>query len=166
MKDPTVPSLAIPLEGVLINIIIPQTQSLLENQGYTYDQAGFTYNQAGIAYGGVYNTNQDVIPMDLSVEEGIEPIDDSPSFVILNDLMYLKMVIPPTQALLENQGYTYNQAGFTYDQAGILYGGVYNTNQDVVPIELSFIDIYSKGVIPPIGGSKNAPGWFLFINLN
>lgn len=38
------------------------TNALVANQGYAYNQAGFTYNQAGWMYGGVYNTNQDVIP--------------------------------------------------------------------------------------------------------
>lgn len=74
------------------------------------------------------------------------------------------ITISRTQALVNEQGYTYNQVGFTYNQAGVSYGGVYNSNQDSVPMSLSFEDIYTKFVPPVIG--KNiplGPGFFLFI---
>ena len=62
MKDSTVPSFSISTEGN-ITIIIPPTQALVANQGYTYNQSGLTYNQIGVQYGGVYNYNQDLVPM-------------------------------------------------------------------------------------------------------
>ncbi len=55
MVDPIIPTLTIPQEGVLIKLEIPKTQALLENQGYTYNQAGFTYNQ--IAKGKIHITS-------------------------------------------------------------------------------------------------------------
>ena len=36
-----------------------------------------------------------------------------------------KMKVGRTEALLNDQGYTYNQAGFSYNQAGVTYGGIY-----------------------------------------
>jgi hypothetical protein len=154
VKDSTIPSFSVSNEGN-ITITIPQTQALLQDQGYTYNQAGLTYNQTGIQYGGVYNTNQDFLPI-LSVAKL-----EQPSLQILSELMTLSA--PRTQAQLENQGYTYNQSGLTYNQIGVMYGGVYNTNQDVLPMELSFTDIYSIQVTPGGGNIPLGPGFFLFI---
>lgn len=64
-KDPTVPTLSLSIENK-IDLVIPKTQALLQNQGYTYNQATFTYNQAGVSYGGIYNFNQDLLPLSLS----------------------------------------------------------------------------------------------------
>ncbi len=65
-RDSSIPSFLIPQDGPLINLSITGTDALVEDQGYTYNQAGFTYNQAGVRYGGIYNTNEDIIPMMLS----------------------------------------------------------------------------------------------------
>lgn len=151
MKDSVIPTLTALKESITISI--SPTQAQLADQGNTYNQAGLTYNSP-VQYGGVYNTNQDTIPSIFVAKL------DIPSINILNDFISLK--IPATQALLEDQGYTYNQAGFTYDQA-IAYGGVYNSNQDVLPLELSFTDIYSPFVPPTTGNIPLGPGFFLFI---
>ncbi len=73
-----------------------------------------------------------------------------------------------TDALVENQGYTYNQAGFTYNQVGVMYGGVYNTNQDIVPLVslaetimpmiAGYSDIYQPFIPDPDKGMLIAPG--------
>lgn len=77
-----------------------------------------------------------------------------PSFVIKADPQ-IDITIAPTDAQVENQGYTYNQAGFTYNQIGVMYGGIYQQNQDLAPAFFndtamllnpsisSIIDIYS-----------------------
>lgn len=63
VNDSSIPSLQIIVESNSIHIVIPVTQAQLEDQGYTYNQAGFSYNQPGVMYGGIYNQNQDVIPL-------------------------------------------------------------------------------------------------------
>jgi hypothetical protein len=73
-KDTTIPSFLIPQDGVVMNFSVTGTDALIEDQGYTYNQAGFTYNQTGVAYGGVYNTNEDILPMTLSAQ-AIEPMN-------------------------------------------------------------------------------------------
>lgn len=124
------------------------TQAQVYDQGITYNQAGLTYNQIGIAYGGVYKQGQDVIPA-ISLAEQI-----SPSLIGEN-----------TQAQVKDQGYTYNQAGFSYNQIGVMYGGIYNQNQDIIPIVslaeqivpsiYKYADIYKQGgtITPPPGNS-------------
>ena len=118
------------------------TDALVENQGYTYNQAGLTYNQAGVMYGGVYNVNQDIVPT-VSLASNIVP----------------SLMGENTQAKLEDQGYTYNQAGLSYNQAGVMYGGIYNRNEDIVPLVslasqnyptvAGYSDIYTPGGTPP-----------------
>lgn len=138
MKDPTIPTLSAQDEGSAINLTIPSTQSLVEDQGYTYNQAGFSFNQAGVMYGGVYNVDQSYIPIDLT--------------------------IPATNALLYDQGYTYNQSGFSYDQLLVAYAGIYNYNEDIVPMTLSFEDLYTKFTPPPSGNNQSiGPGFFMLI---
>lgn len=68
VKDSSVPSFLIPQDGPTINMSITGTDALLADQGYTYNQAGFSYNQAGVQYGGIYNANEDIIPMVLSAK--------------------------------------------------------------------------------------------------
>ena len=73
-----------------------------------------------------------------------------------------------TDALVEEQGYTYNQPGMTYNQAGVMYGGVYNYGEDVIPaISLAtspvpsisgYADIYSPFVPDPDKGMLIGPG--------
>lgn len=87
-----------------------------------------------------------------------------PSFLIPQDGQAIKLQITGTDALLEEQGYTYNQAGFSYNQAGVAYGGVYNTNEDIIPIDITFSDIYTNTAPPvPNFNQSTAPGFFLFI---
>lgn len=43
-----------------------------------------------------------------------------------------KMTVQKTNALIANQGYTYNESGLTYNEIGVQYGGIYN--YDIVPI--------------------------------
>jgi hypothetical protein len=90
VKDSTIPSFSVSNEGN-ITITIPDTQALLQDQGYTYNQAGFTYNQAGVQYGGVYNFNQDVLPM-LSVAKS----DTQALLQIVSDVMTLSSPNPQT----------------------------------------------------------------------
>lgn len=49
------------------------TQALVNNQGYTYNQANFTYNEIGVEYGGIYNYGEDIIP---TVSLSHNPIPD------------------------------------------------------------------------------------------
>jgi hypothetical protein len=156
MKDSVLPSLSINTESN-ITLTIPSTQAQLSNQGYTYNQAGFTYNQPGVTYGGVYNQNQDVVPLLSSAQI------EKPSLNILTDSQLIKFTISQTGALLNEQGYTYNQAGFTYNQIGVAYGGIYNQNQDSVPITLTFADIYTAKVVPLSNNIPLGPGFFLFL---
>ena len=46
----------------------------------------------------------------------------------------IDITISPTNAFVEDQGYTYNQAGFSYNQTGVDYGGIQASNQDLTPI--------------------------------
>jgi hypothetical protein len=86
----------------------------------------------------------------------------------------ITITIPSTQAQLKDQGYTYNQSGQTYNQAGVMYGGVYNYNQDFIPMlytitnptpnDISFTDIYFPYVPPPLYKAiPLGPGFFMFI---
>lgn len=80
-----------------------------------------------------------------------------------------------TDATLINQGYTYNQAGLTYNQTGVQYGGIQNTDADIYPMIAQafspapsiygYSDIYSSTMPEPSKG-RNAPGWFMFINMD
>ena len=157
MSDPSIPSLSVKEVGVSVDITIPQTQTQVADQNNTYNQAGLTYSQTGVEYGGLYNNNQDEIPMELSSFRTL-PID---------------IAIPQTQAQISDSGDVYNQAGFTYNQTGIKYGGLSNNNQDVVPMELSsfkvvpmdfsITDIYTPKPKPQSPPYPLAPGFFLFI---
>lgn len=55
-----------------------------------------------------------------------------------------------TNALVYDQGYTYNQAGFTYNQPGVFYGGVYNNNEYLIPSPA-----YSASLVPSIYDSRD-----------
>ena len=81
-KDPVVPQFAVDKEDK-INLIIPQTDAVLTDQGYTYNQAGVTYNQAGVTYGGITNPIADVVPMVLSA------VATTPSIAIITDVYTL-----------------------------------------------------------------------------
>ena len=100
-----------------------RTNVQLSNQGYTYNEAGLTYNEAGVTYGGVYGS--DIQPL-ISKATLQKPIS--------NTIKSIKsiMSVGRTNKLLEDQGYTYNEAGFTYNQTGVTYGGVYL--HDISPI--------------------------------
>lgn len=141
MKDSSLPVLNILNEGNAINIIIPVTQAQSENQGYSYNQASLTYNQAGVFYAGLYSQNEDIIPILLNGNIEVPFIKISPET--------LDLILTNTNASLYDQGNTYNQAGLTYDQAGIAYAGLYNQNQDVLPLTLTFNDIYISKTVPP-----------------
>ncbi len=158
MKDVTIPTFQVFQEGVPIRITVPNTQAQLEDQGNTFNQAGHSFNQAGDVFGGIYSRNQDVTPI----------IDtarlESPTLTILTDSLFLKMKVPQTQAQVEDQGNTFNQAGHSFNQAGDMFGGIYNRNQAILPLTLTFEDIYGKTIIPP-SASKNGPGFFLYVNL-
>src|SRR5438034_3617987 len=90
-KDPVTPSFLIPQDGPKINVIISQSQAQLANQGYTYNELGLTYNQVGVQYGGIYNTNQDVIPT-ISMATNIRP-----SVFAFSDI-YTQKVTPPANS--------------------------------------------------------------------
>jgi hypothetical protein len=95
-----------------------------------------------------------------------------PSFLIPQDGASLSFTISGTDAQLANQGYTYNQAGLTYNQLGVMYGGIYNTDEDIIPLLLAakdqvptmmmFSDIY-KPYVPPPKAVPLGPGFFLYI---
>jgi hypothetical protein len=93
-----------------------------------------------------------------------------PSFVV-NTEQLISLTISLSDALLENQGYTYDQAGLSYDQIGIAYGGIYNMNQDISPVFFNdtaafitpsisaIVDIYT----PANGYESIGPGFFMYI---
>ncbi len=153
MRDPTIPALGVTNDGIAINITIPSTQALVKDQGYTYNQSGFTYNQAGVFYGGRQNLNQDIIPIFSTAS--LEKL----SLRAMTE--FIDMTLVQTDAIIKDQGYTYNQAGLTYNETGVFYGGVQYQSQDILPLELSFTDIYTKQVHT----GKQGPGWFMYINL-
>jgi len=78
-----------------------------------------------------------------------------------------------TNAQVENQGFTYDQAGFSFNQAGWMYGGMYNVDQDSAPlISLAenisptiagYYDIYT---LKPAPNHQQivGPGWFLYVS--
>ena len=63
-------------------------------------------------------------------------IDDSPRLTGAN-----------TQAQVFKQGVTYSEAGVTYSKAGVKYGGVFNPDEDVIPV-MSSRNVY--GDVPMI----------------
>ena len=121
------------------------------------DPLNYTYNQAGVTYGGLYNQNEDVTPM-LS-----NALLDSPSLSLIVEPQFLDIILSNTQAKVLDQGYTYNQATFTYNHVLVDYGGLYNQNDDILPLTLTFTDTYTKKSTP--SSNKNGPGWFMFVNL-
>lgn len=139
---------------IIPSLSLGNTNAIVLDQGYTYNQSGFTYNQAGVDYGGVYQ-QQDIIPT-ISFAMNLPPT----------------AIAQKTQVQLFNQGYVYNQAGFTYNQIGVDYGGIYNINQDIsplvsfagdlVPSIIGYADIYSQ---PQPSTGKSGPGWFMFLDL-
>lgn len=78
------------------------TQAQVYEQGITYDQAGITYDNVGIAYGGVYNTNEDVVPL-VSLAENISP------FIAGYSDMYSQYVPPAA-----DHGMLIGMLGLTY----------------------------------------------------
>ena len=71
-----------------------------------------------------------------------------PSFVVSTE-QQIDITIATTDAIIVNQGYTYNQPGFTYNQPGVLYGGIAQPNQDLAPV---FFDDTAYLVAPSISG--------------
>lgn len=142
--DPLLPNVFIFTPS--IDVVISQTDAQIYEQGITYDNAGITYDNVGIAYGGVYDTNQDIVPL-VSIAKSITPT----------------LTGGTTQAQVAEQGYTYDNAGITYDQALVMYGGLYKTNQDVVPLVslaetiyptiYGYSDVYTP-VTPPSKGNE------------
>lgn len=79
-----------------------------------------------------------------------------------------------TDAQVYEQGITYDSAGITYDNIGIAYGGVYNTNEDIIPIVslaetvtpniFGYSDIYTNITPPPPNDYESiGPGFFLYL---
>ena len=105
MKDSVIPTLFANNEGN-ISITIPANPArLIEDQGFTYNQAGFTFNQLGVMYGENYNYAQDFLPL-LSVAKL-----EQPSLQILSDIMTLSS--PQTQVPLELSFTDLYRGGFT-----------------------------------------------------
>ena len=94
MRDTSIPSFLIPQDSVSINITISGTDAVVEDQGITYNQAGMTYNQAGIMYGGVYNTDEDIVPLDLTFSQTI-PVNMS-----FSDLYTPYVPVAPNHGML------------------------------------------------------------------
>lgn len=106
MKDSATPTFSVSTEGN-ITITIPQTQALLADQGYTYNQAGLTYNQVGVMYGGIYNQNQDSIP--------------SLFVAMLEHPLELSFTDIGIQGQTETSGQLIGILGLTYPTKGVLY---------------------------------------------
>ncbi len=190
--DSSIPKLSIVNEAAEIDISIPNTQAILEDQSYSYNQANFSYNQASVFYGGIYNFNQDIVPLSLSIGNSQALLSDSGYTYNQSSFSYdqssvayggvynynedivpirvntisdlLNFTLSSMDASVYNQNYTYNQSGYSYDQAGAAYGGIYYYNEDIIPMTLIFEDLYTK-LPPPTPGQNQSvgPGWFLFI---
>ena len=115
MRDLTIPTLSANIEGN-INITIPANPArLIEDQGYTYNQAGFTFNQLGVMYGENYNYTQDFLPILLVAKL------EQPTLTILND--YITLSSPETQVPLELSITDMYKVGYTrYLYAGMPMG--------------------------------------------
>ena len=91
------------------------SQGLSEDQGITYNENGITYNELGINYGGFYGLT-DLVPI-------ISQVSIPIGHAIANH----------SDAFIQDQGLTYNQAGVTYNDVLYTYGGLYGY-QDILPI--------------------------------
>lgn len=82
-------------------VLVGRTNVLLENQGYTYNEAGFTYNQAGVMYGGLYE--YDIYPIVAKARL------DKPSIFISMDFSGTTNITPPgaSHTLIGMLGMTY-----------------------------------------------------------
>ena len=80
-----------------------------------------------------------------------------------------------TDAQIFEQGITYDQAGITYDNVGIAYGGIYNTNEDVIPMVslaeqvrptiFGYSDMYTNVMPPPPNNQRVVgPGWWMYVS--
>ena len=118
------------MDQVKPSLTISFTQAQLENQNITFDQPGVSFDDARYQFGGVYNSNQDVVPQ-FSLTASLK--QDIPSFVVSIEKPP-SMVIAQTDAKLADQKITFDQAGVSFDDSRYQFGGVYNFGQDVVPI--------------------------------
>lgn len=92
----------------------------------------------------------DIVPEISSSVDNPNNIFQIPSPSLTNTLIPKLSGMMNTQAQLEEQGYTYNQAGFTYNQLGVFYGGVYNNNEYLIPSPA-----YSASLVPSIYDSRD-----------
>lgn len=60
-----------------------------------------------------------------------------------------KVTISNTDAVLTNQGKTFNEAGHTFNQAGDVFEGITGRNQDILPLTITFTDLYGSS-LPPL----------------
>jgi hypothetical protein len=129
------------------------TQGLVADQGYTFNQAGQTFNEVGVMFGGLYQ-NQ----LDFPVFTTIAPLADTPRISGNAD----------TEATLTDQGYTFNQAGQTFNEVGVMFGGIsgyqtadmpiFATIQKDAPRIVNYADIYTPFVPPPTTDSGTLIG--------
>ena len=77
-----------------------------------------------------------------------------------------------TNAQVNVTGITYSDPGITYSDPGIAYGGVYNVDEDIIPLVS-----LAENIVPSIqagidlGNPKNipsnnlpvGPGWFMYV---
>lgn len=94
-------------ENITPNLTGGTTNAKVYDQGYTYNQSGFTYNQAGVAYGGVYNVDQDIVPL-VSLAQQPYPI------IFGNSDIY-------TPGQRESAGMLMGILGLTYPTDGVLF---------------------------------------------
>ncbi len=115
------------------------TQGKLQDDGITYNQTGVTYNDSRYAYGGFYGLS-DVQPTISLVASEIP-----------------RGIASRTQALLSDQGITYNQSGVSYNDLRYLYAGIYGFTDvtpllsrvmNPIPMIVSAEDIYSAPLPP------------------
>lgn len=96
--------------------------------------------------------------------------DLTPSFIADTNAK-IDITILSTDALVNEQGYTYNQAAMTYNEPGVAYGGIYNFNEDIIPLFADNNATLQSPLISSIidiGAEKHyryslGPGWFMFV---
>lgn len=141
---------------------------------WDYWAGGDAYTSVtGIQPSGSFPNYIDALQMTTLLETGeLAPNNfQFPAITFTNANVTITIFAETTDAQVIDQGYTYDQAGFTYNQAGVVYGGLYNTNQDVSP---SFFDDTATLLYPSISGIVDiytppdyyesiGPGFFMFV---
>ena len=126
-------------------IKIQNTNALISNQGYTYNEPFKTYNEIGLMYCGLYG--HDNIPQfshSLAVSPIFKPIKNDKSNII----------VQKTKKDISSQLFTYNESGKSYNELGMMYGGIYGF--DIAPI-LNMVKAFYPSITLGMDFNSQAP---------